>query len=157
MIIRQLTAIDDLAGAILLLQRFFHEEGFDTPADTIAHNARTLATIETCGLFIAETGGTTIGVATISMEFGIEFGWSAEMGDLYVLPEHRGQGVSNALAGAIEVFLLGKGAFGYQVTVTPYAEQHHALRGFYQKLGFADEGRLILYKILTNQSQLRQT
>ena len=91
-----------------------------------------------------------IGVATVSLEFGIEFGWSAEMGDLYVVLERRGQGVSQALVRAIEAYLRVKGAKGYQVTVTPYAEEHHALGKFYEKLGFAGEGRMILHKTLVD-------
>jgi hypothetical protein len=48
----------------------------------------------------------------------------------------------------VEEFLRARGATGYQVTVTPYAEEHHGLADFYDKFGFAGEGRLILYKRL---------
>jgi GNAT superfamily N-acetyltransferase len=107
-----------------------------------------MATLDVCGLFQAEAGGTVIGVATVSMDYGIEFGWSAEMGDLYVLPEWRGSGTSRALVNAVEDFLRSRGAHGYQVTVTPFAEEHHALKQFYDKLGFDNEGRVILWKDL---------
>jgi GNAT superfamily N-acetyltransferase len=147
-IIRRLTAADDLSVAIHLLQRFFRAEGFDTPDAAIARNAQTMATLEICGLFVAEQNGKTVGVATVSLEFGVEYGWSAEMGDLYVVPEARGQGVSTQLVHAIETFLLSKGAAGYQVTVTPHAAQHHDLTKFYQRLGFDAEGRMILYRRL---------
>ncbi len=46
--------------------------------------------------FVATASGQSVGVATISLDFGIEFGWSAEMGDLYVLPEWRGHRVARA-------------------------------------------------------------
>jgi GNAT superfamily N-acetyltransferase len=143
---------DDLERATELLKRFFAEEGFTTPADTIAANTRRMAGIDACGLFVALSGGETIGVATVSMEFGIEFGWSAEMGDLYVLPDWRGRGVSRALVEAIEEFLISRDANGYQVTVTPFAEEHHGLKHFYTALGFESEGRLILYKTLKRAS-----
>lgn len=146
--IRPLQAGDDVGAAAALLIRFFREEGFDTPDDVIRANTARMAAIEACGLFIAEADGVAIGVATISMEFGIEFGWSGEMGDLYVSPDWRGRGVSQALIAAIEVFLKERGATGYQVTVTPFAEEAHGLQGYYRKLGFASEGRLILYKRL---------
>jgi GNAT superfamily N-acetyltransferase len=146
--VRRLTADDDLAAAGELLIRFFAEEGFTTPPATIRTNMQRLASLETCGLFIAEAEGKTIGVATISMEFGIEYGWSAEMGDLYVLPGWRGRGVSARIVAAIEAFLRERGAAGYQVTVTDYAERHHGLTEFYRKLGFAGEGRKLLYKSL---------
>lgn len=143
---RMLGPADDISGAVLLLQRFFREEGFDTPDDAIAANARKMTGIEACGLFVAEDRDAAIGVATVSLEFGIEYGWSAEMGDLYVVPEWRGRGLSGAIVAEIEAFLKARGARGYQVTVTPYASEQHDLVKFYTRLGFDNEGRLILYK-----------
>ena len=139
---------DDLSLTILLLQRFFREEGFATPDEVIATNARRMVQLDTCAMIQAVADGNVIGVATVSMEFGIEFGWSAEMGDLYVLPEWRGKGVSRALVHAVEDVLREKGAAGYQVTVTPFAEEHHGLKHFYDRLGFEGEGRMILYRSL---------
>lgn len=146
--IRQLTTRDDLGEATKLLIRFFREEQFDTPDEIIERNTATLAGLDTCGLFIAEADGRTIGVATVSLEFGVEFGWGAEMGDLYVLPDWRGKGVSRRFVQAIEDFLKDRGASFYQVTVTPYARDAHDLGKFYEGLGFGSEGRLILAKTL---------
>jgi GNAT superfamily N-acetyltransferase len=144
--VRRLGRDDDVAGAAELLIRFFREEQFDTPDDVIRRNTASMAGLDNCGLFIAENAGTTIGVATISLEFGIEFGWGAEMGDLYVLPEWRGKGVSRLLVSAIEDFLTARGATTYQITLTPYAQDTHDLKAFYARLGFDGEGRLILAK-----------
>ena len=146
--VRRLCAGHDTAAATALLIRFFVEEGFDTPADVIRRRTAEMAAIDACGLFLAEQREAAIGVATVSLEFGIEFGWSAEMGDLYVVPEWRGKGVSRALLGAIENLLAERGASGYQVTVTPFAQEHHDLRAYYAKLGFTGEGRLILRKTI---------
>ena len=146
--IRRLGSTDDLAAAAELLIRFFREERFDTPDEVIRRNAASMSQLENCGLFIAENSGKAIGVATVSLEFGIEFGWSAEMGDLYVLPEWRGKGVSRLLVSAIENFLTERGATTYQITLTPYAQGAHDLKAFYDRLGFASEGRLILAKKL---------
>lgn len=148
MIIRRLAAGDGLSGAIGLLQRFFREEGFDTPDDAIARNTALMAGNGNCAILVAEDDGKAIGIATLSMEFGIEFGWSGEMGDLYVLPEWRGRGLARRLVEAVEDILRRRGGAGYQVTVTPYAEQHHGLGKFYASLGFDDEGRRILFKKL---------
>lgn len=144
--IRRLGPGDDPAAAIVLLQRFFREEGFDTPDEVVAANARRMLGIDTCAIVLAEAAGEVIGVSTVSMEFGIEYGWTAEMGDLYILPEWRGRGVARALVAAVEDYLLEKGASGYQVTVTPMGEGHHGLRAFYKALGFAEEGREILFR-----------
>jgi GNAT superfamily N-acetyltransferase len=146
--VRRLRAGDDTAGAAALLARFFLEEGFDTPPDVIRQRTAEMAEIDTCGLFIAEEAGAALGVATVSLEYGIEFGWSAEMGDLYVVPEWREKGVSRALLQAIETLLAARGASGYQVTVTPFGQDHHDLRAYYAKLGFGTDGRLILRKPL---------
>lgn len=137
---------DRLAEALRLITRFFAEEGFTTPPEVIAANLELLAANPNCGLFLASAGDQAIGVATVSLEFGIEFGWWAEMGDLYVVPEWRGQGVSRTLVDTVEAFLKEKGAKGYQVTVTPDAETHHGLTQYYRSLGFASEGRVILAK-----------
>ena len=96
----------------------------------------------------AESDDTVVGVATASMEFGIEFAWWAEMGDLYVLPDARGLGVAKLLVGGIESWLRSRGVAGYQVTVTPDGEDHHGLRAYYRKLGFTGDGRLLLFKEL---------
>lgn len=146
--VRRLGGGDDLTEAAALLIRFFREEQFDTPDDIIRRNTATLAELDNCGLFVAEGEGHAIGVATISLEFGIEFGWGAEMGDLYVRPEWRGKGVSRLLVGCIEEFLKSRGASFYQVTVTPYARDAHDLGKFYEGLGFGGKGRLILAKSL---------
>jgi GNAT superfamily N-acetyltransferase len=146
--IRQLREGDDLSGAIELLCRFFKEEGFDTAPSVIATHAREMAKLETCGLFVAEYEGEPVAVASVSLEFGIEYGWWAEMGDLYVLPGHRGRGLSMKMVEAIEAFLRSREATGYQVTVTPYASDTHDLTKYYQRLGFESEGRLILRKRL---------
>lgn len=146
--VRRLTVADDPTAAIALLQRFFREEGFDTTDAAIAENTRRMLGIDTCAVLLAEDGGRAVGVATLSMEFGIEFGWSGEVGDLFVLPECRGKGVSRQLLLAAEDILRQRGGKGYQVTVTPFAEAQHGLRAYYSKLGFAGEGRLILWKDL---------
>jgi GNAT superfamily N-acetyltransferase len=64
------------------------------------------------------------------------------------VPEWRGRGASRALVNAVEVFLRAKGAAGYQVTVTPFAQEHHDLNKFYDKMGFDNEGRMILHRTL---------
>ena len=142
--VRRLSSGDDVTAASELLIRFFREEQFDTPDDVIRRNTGIMAGLDNCGLFVAENAGEAIGVATVSLEFGIEFGRGGEMGDLYVLPEWRGKGVSRKLVQAIEELLEGRGATTYQVTVTPYAQDAHDLKDFYSGLGFETEGRLIL-------------
>lgn len=145
--VRRLGAADDPTAATVLLQRFFREEGFETPDSVISANLRAMLGMSHCAVLLAEDEGQPIGVATVSMDFGIEFGWSAELGDLYVLPAHRGKGVSRALVSHAETWLRGMGAAGYQVTVTPHGAEAE-LRLFYLGLGFEAEGRELLYRRL---------
>ncbi len=145
---RQLQRGDDRVQALNLLQRFFQEEGFETPPETISRNLQIMLGLDVCAVIVAEYGDTVIGIATVSMDFGIEYGWSAEMGDLYVVPEWRGRGVSRILVGAVEDVLRSKGASGYQVTLTAHASEHHDLRSYYLSLGFESEGRNLLYRTL---------
>jgi GNAT superfamily N-acetyltransferase len=82
----------------------------------------------------------------VSLEFGIEYGWSAEMGDVYIVPEWRGRSLAREMVAEIEKFLKERGTRRYQVTLTPLARERHDLGMFYARLGFSDEGRLILFK-----------
>jgi GNAT superfamily N-acetyltransferase len=139
---------DDLTAAIDLLTRFFAEEGFDTPPKTIAANTGRLVEQSVCSLFLAAVDGKPAGVATVSLDFGIEFGWSAEMGDLYVLPECRGKGVARRLIDAVEDDLRRRGVAVYQVTVMAEAQAARDLISLYLRIGFVDEGRRLLYRTI---------
>ena len=146
--VRRLRVGDDVTAAAELLLRFFAEEGFDTPADTIARRAAEMAANDACGLFLAEEAGVAIGVATVSLEFGIEFGWSGEMGDLYVVPERRGKGCRagtyrrhRGVAERARRYRLP----GHRHALRPAAPTQSC---YYMKLGFKGEGRLILRKTL---------
>ncbi|MFN0192486.1 MAG: GNAT family N-acetyltransferase [Aestuariivirga sp.] len=145
--VTRLRASDALGEAEELLIRFFEEEGFETMRSIIAANLRTMAGLESCAILVASDDGVSTGVATVSLDFGIEFGWSGEMGDLYVVPEWRGRGVARALVEAAEAVLKEKGCAGYQVTVTPHAAEQ-GLAAFYEALGFGSEGRAIYFKAL---------
>jgi GNAT superfamily N-acetyltransferase len=145
--ISRLRAGDALDEAEGLLIRFFEEEGFETKPSVIAANLRTMAGLETCAILLAFEEGAAVGVATVSLEFGIEIGWNGEMGDLYVVPEWRGKGVAGALITAVEGVLKERGCAGYQVTVTPHAAGQ-GLAVFYEKIGFGSEGQAIYFKKL---------
>jgi predicted N-acetyltransferase YhbS len=84
----------------------------------------------------------------LSFDFGIEFGWAAEIGDLYVMPAARGRGLARALVEACEGLARGQGATNLQVTLTGHGETA-GLRAFYARLGFADDGRRILWRAIS--------
>ena len=134
----------DLRTASDLLCRFFLEEGFATAAATIVGNARRMAELgELCLMLVARVDGVPSGVATASLDFGIEFGWQAEIGDLYVVPEARQKGVARSLFDACATWARSRGAGSLAVTVTMHGAGRD-LDGFYRRLGFSDDGRRIL-------------
>lgn len=149
--VRQLHLGDDTGETENLLVSFFREEGFATPVHLIRSRCQQMLSLEICGLFLAETADEgPAGVATVSLNFGIEYGWLGEMGDLYVVPACRGRGIARALVQAVEGFLRLRGASGYQVSVTPHARRTYGLEKLYSRLGFAAEGREILFRQLAS-------
>lgn len=134
---------DDVGAAARLLKAFFAEEGFSTPANVIEANLRTMLNLDVCRVLVARRGAETLAVATLSFDFGIEFGWSAEIGDLYVAREARGGGLARALVETCEGVARDKGATYLYVTVTPHGADQ-GLNAFYDRLGFRDERRSLL-------------
>ena len=85
----------ELAAASELLQGFFHEGRFDTPPETVAAHVRSMHRLsDLCLILLAIIDDDAVAVATVSLDFGIEFGWQAEIGDLYVVPPARRQGLA---------------------------------------------------------------
>ena len=66
-----------------------------------------------------------------------------EIGDLYVLPEARGNGIARRLVQAAIDWCRARGCGAVEVTMTPLGEAAHGLRNFYSRLGFAATGRTI--------------
>ena len=100
-----------------------------------------------CLILLAFIDDDAVAVATVSLDFGIEFGWQAEIGDLYVVPSARRQGLALRLIEAGAAWAHDRGAHCVAVTVTT----HGADRGlvvFYRRLGFAGDGRRLLVRRL---------
>jgi len=147
-VIRPVADKGELEAACLLLQRFYREEQFDTPAETVAAHARRMYELKDhCLMLLAWADGLPVAVATLSMDFGIEFGWQAEIGDLYVVPSARGQGLASHLVAECIAWARGKGARSLAVTVTPHGAGQ-GLDRFYRSLDFQDDGRRLLLRRL---------
>jgi GNAT superfamily N-acetyltransferase len=137
---------EDLAG---LLARFFSEEGFELPPEGLAPRVLDYLSLPHHAVFGASDGDRVIGVATVTSNFGLEYGWAAELEDLYVVPELRGSGAARRLVDAAAAWARAEGCTALLVTVTPEGQERHDLIGFYRHLGFADDGRKILELDLT--------
>ena len=144
----QKAGLDAFDAAFRLLERFFREEGFDTPAEQMRVSLRTMLAAPDSAVFLAWRGGEAVGIATVTTSVGIEYGRSAELDDLYVLPQARGSGVASALIEAVCNWCSGEGATVVLVTVTPEGEANHRLVDYYQRRGFAHPGRVILERAL---------
>lgn len=146
------TNIESLEPALELVARFFREEGFDTPADAQHSNLLTLLSSPASAVFLAWRDAKAVGIATVTTSVGLEYGLSAEMEDLYVLPSERSAGIAHALIAEVITWCKDKGVSAILVTVTPEGEKKHKLLEFYQQQGFANHGRLILERSLLKEN-----
>lgn len=139
---------DEFEAAFFLLERFFREEGFDTPAEAMRASLHAMLHDQGCAVFLAWLEGEAVGVATVTTSLGIEYGRSAELDDLYVLPQARGRGIASALIEAVCSWCREQGVTAVLVTVTPQGATEHKLLDYYARRGFANTGRLILERAL---------
>ncbi|MCO6450137.1 MAG: GNAT family N-acetyltransferase [Caldilineales bacterium] len=143
---------DSLEIALSLLRRFFIEEGFDTAEEDMRALLREMLASENNAVFLATGDGEAQGVATVSVSLGLECGLSAEMDDLYVLPQARGKGVAASLIEAACQWSRARGCSVVLATVMPEGEAKHGLKAFYRRQGFSDVGRVILERWLREES-----
>lgn len=138
--------IADLETALPPLLQFFAQEGFRTsPEQVRTRLSEQLRSIDSA-VFLAWHGGNVIGVATVTTTRGLEFGISAEIEDLYVLPEARGSGAGTVLIDAATEWCRTHGCSVVVVVVTPEAQTLYNLIEYYRDHGFAESGRTIMFR-----------
>jgi len=145
--IRQIDAASIEVAFNLLLQ-FFNEEGFDTPAVELRASLETMITASSSAVFLACQDSEPVGVATVMTSVGLEYGKSAEIEDLYVLPHARKQGVAGRLIEEICAWCQVNGVTTVLVTVTAEGDARYNLLEYYQQRGFTDNKRVILERRL---------
>jgi GNAT superfamily N-acetyltransferase len=123
----------EIDTAIVLLSRFFAEEGFSGAPETIAINTRRLWADPHHWVALAWIDGTAVGVTVRTMLY-VEWGRLREIGDLYVLPEARRGGVGATLVHAAMDKCRALGCSAISVTITPAGEARHALTRFMREL-----------------------
>jgi GNAT superfamily N-acetyltransferase len=101
---------------------------------------------ERAAIIVVDDGGGLAGFVSLSLTFGIEFGWAAEIEDLYVTPQHRGAGLARRLMNAALDWADARGATSTLAVVTPEAERSQGLTLFYRQYGFRDSMRITLYR-----------
>src|SRR5215472_7851183 len=85
---------------------------------------------------------------SLSTVLYVEWGRLGEIGDLYVLPEHRRKGLARRLVEHAKAWCRAQGCSAVTVTITSAGEQRHRLSHFYARLGFAQSDRMSALAIL---------
>jgi aminoglycoside 6'-N-acetyltransferase I len=135
----------ELEVVLPLLERFFAEEGFDALQAQIGADLVELIGAPGSAVFLAWQDKRPVGVATVTTTRGIELGMSAELEDLYVVPEARGTGVGSALIEAVKDWCRSRGCSLVAVVVTPEGQAAHDLMAYYRRRGFQETGRTLLF------------
>jgi GNAT superfamily N-acetyltransferase len=128
-------------AAIELLVRFFREESFGTPPWRIAENLDRMLADTSCWCALAVDEGAAQAIITVSTALYIEWGRLGEIGDLYVLPEHRRLGLARRLVEHAKAWCGAQACSAVTVTITPLGERRYQLGQFYGRLGFEQTGR----------------
>jgi GNAT superfamily N-acetyltransferase len=144
----------DFEPTFSLLESFFAEEGFQTAPDQIRTQLGEMLANDESAVFLAWVNDKAVGVATVTTSQGIELGHSAELEDLYVLPEARGCGVGGALIEAVKDWCRPRGCRIISVVVTPEGQAAHNLIDYYRARGFEESGRTILFSDLRQPGKL---
>ena len=129
-------------AAIELLVRFFREEGFATPPSRIEENFERMLSDSSCWCALAVKDGDARAITTVSTVLYVEWGRLGEIGDLYVLPEHRRCGLARRLIERGKEWCRAQGCTAVSVTITPLGEQRHRLSRFCSAHGFEQTGRM---------------
>ncbi len=142
----QVADFDTFEKAFYLLERFFLEEGFSTPTQEMRSSLQAMMNAPNSEVFLAWRDEEAVGIATVTSSIGIEYGRSAELEDLYVLPEERGSGVASALIEAVCTWCREQDVSVVLVTVIPEGETKYKLMEYYQQHGFTNTMRVILQR-----------
>jgi GNAT superfamily N-acetyltransferase len=138
----QIVTVETRDAAIELLVRFFREEGFATPQSRIAANFDRMLADTLCWSVLATDGEVARAVITVSTVLYVEWGRLGEVGDLYVLPEHRRKGLARCLVEHAKAWCRAQGCSAASVTIAQAGERRHRLSHLYTGLGFARSDRM---------------
>ncbi len=90
-------------------------------------------------IFVVEIGGRIVGVAAMSWSFSLEHGGRGVwLDELYVVPEHRGQGLGTALLEAARAAAIAGGAVAMELEVEA---GHERVFSLYERHGFTRHQR----------------
>ena len=87
----------DIADLVGIYSEFFAEEGIRTEREKVEENLLFFLNDDRSVVFAGLVESKIVAIASASISFGVEFGWAAEMEDIYVVPGLRGSGAAPPL------------------------------------------------------------
>ncbi|NIZ09496.1 GNAT family N-acetyltransferase [Pseudooceanicola sp. HF7] len=138
--------LNDIPELIPLYERFFAEDAIKIARPEIEANLRQMLADDRASVFVATANGSAIGLASASLTCGVEFGWAAEIEDLFVVPERRGQGLARQLIELVLEWADDSGVRQSYLVITPEAEHAQSLTALYSKFGFVRSNRVLMYR-----------
>lgn len=141
--------VDDVDALLFLMEQFYAEAGFALDRPSAAAAFRTLLSNPALGcLWIARSGGEPAGYVVLTIRFTMEHGgFSGQVDDLYVQPDHRRLGVGRSLLEALASECRARHCKALQVEV---ASTNDAALALYERCGMRviTDGRVIASGLL---------
>ncbi len=134
------------------LAQFFAEDEYVLATHDLRANVGTFLGSAGAMLAVMTYKDEVIGFVTVTIMPMIEWGVIAEIGDLWVAKPYRSQGNASQLVRFAENWIASKGCRSLYVTLTKSGLVDNGLDRFYARLGFADLGRISMYKSLPASS-----
>ncbi len=124
----------DAEALLPLFEAFYGPYLGARTVDAVAERLTEAASVDT--VLMAMVRGTAIGFASVRLLPQVESDVThAELSDIYVVPDHRLQGVGQALLRAAEALALSRGARSMYLTV---GRDNDDAQAFYRAAGFED-------------------
>ena len=137
---------DDVQDLVPLYERFFAEDAIEVARPEIEANLRQMLADDRAAVFVATADRQVVGLSSASLTCGVEFGWAAEIEDLFVVPKRRGQGIARRLVEVALEWADDRGARQTILVITPEAEEAQSLTALYSKFGFVRSDRVLMYR-----------
>jgi GNAT superfamily N-acetyltransferase len=141
----------DLADVLDLAAAFYVEGGFVTPTSQLRENLVVLLASGSARVAVAcgDDDNEIVAFAITTLSFGLEYGWLAELEDLFVASAHRRGGVGSALIDDSADWAVSRGCRSLELVVAPNGSNVDHLLNYYAHQGFTNEGRQVLRRDLS--------
>lgn len=135
----------DLPGLVELTTAFYQEDGFAAAHTALPGRFTAFLGQSEANITVAVTRNATIGFALTTLRLILESGLVAELQDLYVQPENRGNGIGSALVSDAARWARDNAAHVLEVVIAPNGRDVSRLHRYYKCRGFVDKGRRIVH------------